>query len=168
MFVLMSRTKQDHLYRVCLILMRQGTIAGSRSQCARLEVDCGLDGRQGPQQTRRSIPIVVLADSRRAFVDTARFQGRIMKLIHSVTGCSRKGDVKTGARRLGILSPLNDAKGRFSFEPRRPVTNRADIFKEAHIAERSENCIVESGRAFEAAHAKGDMVEQSYLQLPQQ
>jgi hypothetical protein len=98
--------------------------------------------------------IVVLADSWRAFVDTARFQSRFMKLSHSVTRCSRKSDVKAGARGLRVLSPFDDGKGSLSFEPRRPVTNRADIFKEAHIAESSENRIVEGGRAFEATHAK--------------
>jgi hypothetical protein len=86
-----------------------------------------------------------------------------VKLIHGVTGYSRKSEVEAGAGGLGVFSPVDDGKGSLSFEPRRPVTNRAQIFKEAHIAERSENRIIEGGRAFEATHAKRDVVEQSDL-----
>jgi hypothetical protein len=98
--------------------------------------------------------IVVLADSGRTLVDTARFQGRFVKLIHSVAGSGRKSEVKARARGLGVFSPLDDGKGSLSLEPRRPITNRADIFKEPHTAERGENRIIEGGRAFEATHTK--------------
>jgi hypothetical protein len=46
------------------------------------------------------------------------------------------------------------AKGPSSFEPRQPVTNRANIFKEALIAERGENRIIVDGRSFKTTYAK--------------
>jgi len=103
--------------------------------------------------------VVAVADTGRSVVDAARGECGGVEAIHRLArgGGEREMKARTGGSRINAAR--KDRKRRLAGESRRTVRDVPRIVRQAHVAERCQDCVVEDRRAIEIGDAEGEVVE---------